>query len=109
MFFVHEKDRSGEEVKIGEKIIEGTLRKIISTGERIQLFQVGIKGGTEFPEHSHPNEQAGYIIQGKFEVNIGGEKGILEKGHYFWIPKDVPHSGFVQEDTIMVEIYSPPR
>jgi len=31
------------------------------------------------PEHAHPNEQAGYIIQGKFEVNIGGEKGVLEK------------------------------
>jgi len=103
MFFGHERDRTRE------KIIEGATRKLLSTGEKIQVFQIEMKGGTPVPEHAHPNEQAGYVIQGKFEVNVGGEKGILEKGNYFRIPGNVPHSGFVHEDTILIDIYSPPR
>jgi quercetin dioxygenase-like cupin family protein len=103
MFFGHEKD------KLSEKVIEGVMRKLLSTGERIQIFQLEMRGGTTVPEHAHPNEQAGYILQGKFESNIGGVKQILEKGHYFRIPGNVPHSGFVHEDTILLDIYSPPR
>jgi len=103
MYLGNEKDRPSE------KIVEGAMRKLLSTGEKIQVFQVEMKGGTPVPEHAHPNEQAGYVIQGKFEVNIGGEKGVLEKGHYFRIPGNVPHSGFVHEDTVLLDIYSPPR
>ena len=109
MFFCHEKDRLGQKITLDEQIIEGAIRKLISTGERIQVVQVEFKGGTPIPEHAHPEEQAGYIVKGKFEVKIGGEKGILERGHYYWIPGNVPHSGFVHEDTILLDIYSPPR
>ncbi len=103
MLFGHERESARE------KIIEGAFRKLLSTGEKIQVFQLEMKGGTPVPEHAHPNEQAGYIIEGKFEVNIGGERGILERGHYFRIPGNTPHSGFVHEDTILLDIYSPPR
>jgi len=103
MFFGRDKD------KPREMIIEGVTRKLLSTGERIQVFQLEMKGGTEVPAHAHPNEQAGYIMMGEFEVNIGGEKGILERGHYFRIPGNTPHSGFVHKDTILIDIYSPPK
>ena len=103
MFFGHEKD------KASEKIIDGVSRKLLSTGEMIQAFQLKMKGGTPVPEHAHSNEQAGYMIKGRFQVNIGGEEGMLEKGHYFRIPSNTLHSGFVHEDTILIDIYSPPR
>ena len=105
MFFAHEKDRSREKAEG----IEGVVRKFLSKGERIQVVQLEMKAGTSVPEHAHPEEQAGYILEGKFEVNIGGEKGILERGHYFWIPGNTPHSGFVHEDTALIDVYSPPR
>jgi len=103
MFFGHEKD------KASEKIIEGATRKLLCTGKKIQVFQLELKGGTEVPEHSHPNEQAGYIVEGKFETNIGGERGVLWRGSYFRIPGNTPHSGYVHEDTILIDIYSPPK
>jgi len=103
MLFGHEKER------IEETIIEGVTKKVLSTGERIQVVRLEMKGGTAVPEHAHSNEQAGYIIQGEFEVNIGGEKGTLKSGHYFRIPGNTPHSGFVRQDTILIDIYSPPR
>ena len=109
MFFCHDKDRPSQKIKLEEKIIQGGIKKLISSGEKIQIVQVEFKQGTQIPEHAHPEEQAGYIIMGKFEVNIGGEKGVLERGYYYWIPGNVPHSGYVYEDTILLDIYSPPR
>lgn len=103
MFFGNEKDRPREIV------IEGVTRGLLSTGEKLQVFQLEMKGGTVVPEHFHPNEQAGYIVRGKFEVVIGDERGMLERGSYFQIPSNVPHSGFVHEDTVLLDIYSPPR
>jgi quercetin dioxygenase-like cupin family protein len=103
MFFGNEKERQREAV------IEGVTRGLLCTGERIQVFQLEMKGGKVVPEHFHPNEQAGYIVKGKFEAVIGDEKGMLEEGSYFRIPANVPHSGFVHEDTILLDIYSPPR
>jgi|MudIll2142460700_1097286.scaffolds.fasta_scaffold1996325_1 quercetin dioxygenase-like cupin family protein len=92
-----------------EKIIEGVTRRLLTTGEKIQVFMLEMKGGTPVPEHSHPHEQAGYIIQGVFEVNIGGQKGILKKDGCFRIPSNTPHSGYVHEDTFLLDVYSPPR
>lgn len=103
MFFGNEKDHSREPV------IENVTRALLCTGEKIQVFQLEMKGGTVVPEHFHPNEQAGYVAQGRFEVNIGGEAGMLVAGSYFRIPGNVPHSGFVHEDTVLIDIYSPPR
>ena len=103
MLFGHEKDKSSE------TIIEGARRKLFCKGEKIEFGQLLMKSGTSMPEHAHPNEQAGYILMGKFEVNIGGEKGVLEKGHYFLIPGNVAHSGFAHEDTILIGVHSPPR
>ena len=65
--------------------------------------------GGDVKPHAHPNEQAGYIIEGEFEVDIGGAKGILKRGHYFRIPGNTPHSGLVHKDTILIDIYSPPK
>ena len=103
MFFGRVKDQ------MAETPVEGATRKELSKGERIQVFWLEIDGGTEAPEHSHPNEQAGYVVRGRFEALIGEEKAILEEGHFFRIPENVSHSGFFHEDTIMIEIYSPPR
>lgn len=92
-----------------EPIIEGVVRALLCTGERIQLYQLEMSCGTVVPEHSHPNEQAGYIIRGRFEAVIGEESEVLVSGSYFRIPVNVPHSGYVHEDTILIDIYSPPR
>jgi quercetin dioxygenase-like cupin family protein len=109
MFFRHEKNCSPDHVMLAGKVVQGAKKKHISTGERIQLVQVEFAAGLTIPEHSHAEEQAGYIVKGKFEVNIGGQKGILKSGHYYWIPGNVVHSGYVHEDTVLLDIYSPPR
>ena len=92
-----------------EKVAEGVTRIYLTTGERIQVCLLELKAGTTIPEHAHFDEQASYMLKGKMETNIAGEKGIVSEGFWSAIPSYGPHSGFVLEDTVLLDIYSPPR
>ncbi|MFC1820653.1 cupin domain-containing protein [Thermodesulfobacteriota bacterium] len=65
---------------------EGAYRKSLSSGERIQLSWLEIKAGAKVPEHSHPNEQAGYTLKGKMESIIGKGKAGFGQGNPIYIP-----------------------
>ncbi|GIS64948.1 MAG: hypothetical protein CM1200mP3_11960 [Chloroflexota bacterium] len=41
---------------------------------------------SEVPMHSHPNEQAGLVLEGEFEFTIGTESKKVSKGEYYIIP-----------------------
>ena len=51
-----------------ETLMEGVTRRLLSTGEKIQVFLLEMKGGVKVPEHAHVNEQASYMVKGRFEV-----------------------------------------
>ncbi|MCL5961851.1 MAG: cupin domain-containing protein [Chloroflexi bacterium] len=91
------------------EMVKGVRRKLLGAGERLMLIQFEIKKGTPVPEHRHESEQSGYVLEGRFEVVIGGERQMLGPGHSYFIPSNVPHSGFVHEDVKFLDAYSPPR
>ncbi len=100
--------KHGSDVPLIE-MAKGVGRKLLASQERLMLIQFEIQKGTVVPEHKHESEQAGYVLEGRFEVVIGGERQVLGPGHCYFIPSDVPHSGFVHEDVKFLDIYSPPR
>lgn len=103
MSFGHERDIESFEV------VEGVTKKVLATGDKMQFSVVFIEKGSTIPDHSHSNEQGGYMLKGKFEVEMGGEKGVLEQGSYYLLPAGTSHSGFFPEDTIMIEVHCPPK
>ena len=109
MYFCHEKDRESKQAKAGDKVVDGLKKKLMFTGERMQVYIVELRKGTIIPEHAHPEEQCGCMLEGKFEANVGGQEEVLERGHYYLFPGNVTHSGIVHEDTVMLDIYSPPQ
>ena len=48
--------------------------------------------GSSIHEHHHRNEEVWVIIEGEFEVTIGGETEIARPGAVAVVPADVPHS-----------------
>ena len=42
-------------------------------GEHVLLSMVEVDENSEVPNHSHPHEQAGIVIEGELEMGIGGE------------------------------------
>lgn len=94
-----------------ERVSELLERRLI-TGERMMLAHVYLEKGCIVPKHFHENEQITYILEGALHFWIG-EEGLEEvtvrAGEVLVIPSNVPHKAEALEDTLDVDIFSPPR
>lgn len=94
-----------------EKLKGGLSRKLI-TGERLMIAHVYLRKGDDVPQHSHENEQLTYILHGalRFWFGAGGEQEMtVRAGEVVVIPPNVPHRAVALEDTLDVDVFSPPR
>lgn len=88
------------------------LERRLVTSERMMLAHVYLKKGCIVPKHSHENEQITYILEGALHFWIGedgSEEVVVRAGEVLVIPSNVPHKAEALEDTLDVDIFSPPR
>lgn len=88
------------------------LDRRLITGERMMLAHVYLKKGCVVPRHQHENEQLTYILEGALKFWIGeNEKKelIVRAGEVLHIPSMVWHKAEALEDTLDVDVFSPPR
>lgn len=86
-------------------------RKLIS-GDRVMLAHVYLAKGSVVPKHQHDNEQITYILKGTLRFWIGEDEGKVvdvHEGEVLHIPSGVWHKAEALEDTLDVDIFSPPR
>jgi quercetin dioxygenase-like cupin family protein len=78
-------------------------------GKNIMVARVLLKKGCFVPEHSHPNEQITYILDGTLKFRIDGKDIVIHSGEVLTIPPNMPHSAEALEDTVDLDIFDPPR
>ena len=83
-------------------------RKVIS-GDKAMVAQVFLKKGAVVPEHHHESEQITYILDGALKFELEGREVTVRKGEVLRIPSHVPHRAVALEDTLDVDVFSPPR
>lgn len=83
-------------------------RQFIS-GQQSMLARIVLRKGCVVPEHSHPNEQLAFILEGALQFEIGGETTVVRSGEVLVIPANLPHSAVALEDTIDFDVFAPPR
>ena len=94
-----------------EKVSDELDRRLI-TGERVMLTHVYLKKGAIVPQHNHHNEQLSYILEGALRFWIGEDESEVidvRAGEVLHIPSLVKHKAEALEDTVDVDIFSPPR
>ena len=94
-----------------ENVTEMLDRRLI-TGDRMMLAHVYLKKGAIVPRHAHENEQLTYILEGALRFWIGEDESEtvdVRAGEVLHIPSNVPHKAEALEDTLDVDIFSPPR
>jgi quercetin dioxygenase-like cupin family protein len=94
-----------------ERVTDSLERRLI-TGDRMMLSHVYLRKGCVVPKHSHENEQFTYILEGMLRFWIGEderEEIIVGAGEVLHIPSNVPHKAEALEDTLDVDVFSPPR
>jgi quercetin dioxygenase-like cupin family protein len=94
-----------------EKVSDVLDRRLI-TGEHVMLTHVYLKKGAIVPQHNHHNEQISYILEGGLRFWIGDDESEVidvRAGEVLHIPSLVKHKAEALEDTVDVDIFSPPR
>lgn len=94
-----------------ERVNDMLDRRLI-TGERMMLAHVYLKKGCIVPKHSHENEQLTYILEGALRFKLGDdqrEELVVSAGEVLHIPSNLPHEAEAIEDTLDVDVFSPPR
>lgn len=94
-----------------EQVTDQLSRRLI-TGDKMMLAHVYLQKGTIVPLHQHHNEQITYILEGALRFWIGSEDAepiIVRAGEVLHIPGNVWHKAEAVEDTLDVDIFSPPR
>lgn len=94
-----------------ERVTDLLDRRLI-TGSHMMLAHVYLKKGCVVPKHSHHNEQLTYVLEGCLRLWVG-EDGAqvvdVRPGEVLLIPGNVPHKAEALEDTLDVDVFSPPR
>jgi quercetin dioxygenase-like cupin family protein len=94
-----------------ERVAEKFERRLV-TGERVMLAHVYLKKGFVVPRHQHDNEQLTYILDGALRFWIGEDESqelVVRAGEVLHLPSWVWHKAEALEDTLDVDVFSPPR
>ncbi|PKL81922.1 MAG: cupin domain-containing protein [Ignavibacteriae bacterium HGW-Ignavibacteriae-3] len=92
-----------------EIVGEGVRRKILGYNKDLMLVIVEFKKGAIGYIHNHYHSQVSYLISGSFEVTIGSEKKIQKAGDVFFLESNIEHGVVAQEDSCLVDVFSPHR
>lgn len=94
-----------------EELSPGISRRLIAA-ERMMLTHVYLEKGFVVPRHSHENEQLTWIVEGVLRFWLGEDESEVvdvAAGEVLHIPSHLPHKAEALEDTLDVDIFSPPR
>ncbi len=94
---------------IPEEPLNPLLSRKLITGDRIMMSHVILKKGSVVPAHKHENEQITYILRGTLKFEVNGKDIVLREGDVLHIPSNVVHSAVALEDTLDLDVFSPPR
>lgn len=81
----------------------------IMTGEKLMFVEHKVKKGHVAIDDSHENEQLTLVLSGSLRMTIGKESHVLKKGDAVLIASHVVHNVEVLEDSVVIEVFSPPR
>lgn len=87
-------------------------RRVI--GEKAMISHITLRKGCEVPTHSHANEQFSCVLSGCLRFGLGAvgspERSEVDvrAGQVIHLPSNLPHSAFAVEETIVLDVFSPP-
>lgn len=91
------------------EMLPGIHRRTMGITDEVMLCEFFLVRDAIVPEHSHMNDQVGYVIYGRLELTVNGQTRILDPGMSYAIPGGVVHSAKALIDCLIIDTFSPPR
>jgi quercetin dioxygenase-like cupin family protein len=89
-----------------------TRRRVL--GKNAMLARVLLRKGCDVKTHAHDNEQFACVLSGRVRFGVGAEGSpqrqdlVVSTGEVLHLPGNVPHSAYALEDSVILDIFSPP-
>lgn len=91
------------------EMLPGIHRRTMAITDEEMLCEFFLERDSLVPEHSHMNDQVGYVIYGQVELTIGGIAHVCQPGDSYAVPGGVVHSARAIIDSLVIDVFSPPR
>lgn len=92
-----------------KKMFKGVNLDSLAVGEKSMVTKMNYVSGNYATVHTHPHEQCGYVISGKYLMTVENNEYILEPGDSYAVPGNVPHSFKVLEAGEVIDVFTPHR
>lgn len=92
-----------------EVVGPGLRRLLMGHDSRLMLVKVWFDQGAVGEVHSHPHSQGSFVLEGKFEVYVDGQKKLLGPGETFFVPSSADHGAVCIEEGVLLDVFSPVR
>ena len=87
----------------------GMHRRTLADGEKLMLVQVKLEKGAIVPRHQHPHEQVSHSLSGRVRFVVNDHPAELTAGQTIRFPSDAPHEAHALEESLVLDVFSPPR
>lgn len=81
-------------------------------GERAMISHITLHQGCDVPMHAHENEQMSCVLSGRLRFTVrepSGDRVVdVGPGEVIHLPPNLPHGAVALEETIVLDIFSPP-
>ncbi|MGH9486750.1 MAG: cupin domain-containing protein [Terriglobales bacterium] len=95
--------------EVALETLNSRIQRHFVVGDQLMLARILLKKGAEVPLHSHANEQVTWVTEGALEFQIDGRTVVVRAGEVLCIPPHMPHAAHALEDTVDIDIFTPPR
>jgi len=83
-------------------------RQVFNT-QTMTIGRIVLAAGAVVPSHHHVHEQVANVLGGRLRFVVGDEEEVVSAGESVFIPSDVPHSVEALDDSVVLDVFSPPR
>jgi quercetin dioxygenase-like cupin family protein len=90
-------------------LIPGVMMRPLVYEQKTLMCEFLLEKGHRLPLHNHPYEQTGYLLSGRLKFRIDDEWNDAGPGDSWCIPENVYHEVIVEEDSHVIELFSPIR
>ena len=95
--------------EIPEEKLSGLISRQVIHTANMTIARLRLGKGALVAMHNHLNEQVTVVEAGALRFNMGGEQFDLLSGRTLVIPPDLPHEVEALEDSVVMDVFAPPR
>ena len=95
--------------KVEVEVLTPLFERQLIVGQDVMLARILLRQGCIVPWHSHVNEQVSSTLTGALKFWIDGKEIVVRAGEVLTIPPNMPHKAEALEDTVAIDVFTPPR